>query len=82
MKIVLTGLGMTGQPMDIPENSDTVWDMVLTQPAQAFHSYSGDVMHEKQKFDTRCRFEWTGQNFVLPDGATARKYVLTEINKL
>lgn len=80
MKIILTAFGekMWSRPIDIPENSTPVWDMVLMSPIQVFTGYSGQKISEKPAFGSKCRFEWTGK--LTFDGE--RIYVLTDIEKV
>lgn len=84
MKIILTAFGkMKSEPMDVPENTGTTWDMVLTQPISVFKGYNGVELSTKQPFDKRCRFEWTGEMYNWRVGdkyESARKYVLTDIS--
>lgn len=75
MKIVLSAFGiMESKPIDVPENTTPSYDMVLTQPIQAFVGYHGDERFSRPSFAKKCHFEWTGK--MLGD---ARLYVLTDL---
>ena len=74
MRIILQGLGMSSQPMDIPENSGYRWDIVLTQPLQV----ATNKTPEYPAFITRCSFEWNGKTTFNGE----KIYTLTNISKL
>lgn len=75
MKIVLSAFGiMESKPIDVPENTTPSYDMVLTQPLQAFSDYHGNEVSQRPSFHKKCHFEWTGK--MLGD---ARYYVLTDL---
>jgi len=65
---------MESKPIDVPENTTPSYDMVLTQPVQAFSDYYGTEMFSRPSFPKKCHFEWTGK--FLGD---ARLYVLTDL---
>lgn len=76
MKIRLYAFGekLVGRELiDVPENTTTTFDMVLTQPMTKMWGQLGD------KIEVRCKFEWNGK---IEMESGARVYQLVDIVKI
>ena len=82
MKILLRAFGgrLKGY-MEVPENTTFRFDLVLTQPIQAYSD--GFTKHDMMSapLHTRCTFEWTG-NYEGSNEDSARIYELISIDKV
>lgn len=76
MKVILTGLGMTGELMDWPENSSPVVKIAMRQPLNVLKRYEDTP--EVPPMNTICEFEWTGKHDPIH---YARVYSLSNIYK-
>lgn len=66
--------------MEVPENTTSKFDLVLTQPVQSFNpGYGKSTPMMDSPLHTRCTFEWTGQQEYSLD-TPARIYQLTKIS--
>jgi hypothetical protein len=76
MKIILKAFGkLKSEPIDVPENTTSNFDLVLTQPIQCFSTRQGeDIPLMDKDLIKRCRFEWVGKY-----ENDCRIYQLTEI---
>ena len=86
MKIVFEAFGgkLRSEPIDVPENTSDVFDMILDSGSFTRVGVEGDILKEKPSELKKCRFEWNGHYYAIPRTPSekfksARIYQLVEI---
>lgn len=77
MKIILQGLNMKSDIMEVPENTTATFQMVLTQPTTLRTSLRGEKPSDRP-IATLCDFQWCGK---VDMKTGARIYRLKDIRK-
>jgi len=63
MKIILSAFGgkMLSGDMDIPEQTQPTFKIILQNPVVVVLNRENDKIKEHPPFNTICEFEWTGK---------------------
>lgn len=81
MKIVFEAFQgkLKSNPIDVPEDTSDVFDMVLDTGVFEKVGYAGDKLSERPSLPKKCRFQWTGKYYAYSD-CSARIYQLTDVD--